>query len=69
MRKYTFKPIYNLRSRRDVINLIKENQTKGLGGVLLEHVQESMTTDDYDRIFRVIKGLLNYDDSHSSLFL
>jgi hypothetical protein len=33
------------------MNLVKESQLKGLGGILLENVQESMTTDEYEKIF------------------
>lgn len=51
VRKYSFKPLYNLKKRSDVINLIKENQLKGLGGILLDDIQDSMTTDEFERIF------------------
>ena len=53
-RKYTYKPSFILRNRRDLINLIKDRQSKGEGGVLKDDVQESMTTEDFERIFKVI---------------
>lgn len=53
VRKYTYKPLFTLRNRRELINLIKDHQTKGIGGVLMEDVQDSMTKDDYDKIFKV----------------
>ena len=50
-RKYSFKPLFNLRNRRDVINLIKDNQSKGLGGILIDDIQDSMTTDEFEKMF------------------
>jgi transcription initiation factor TFIIE subunit beta len=50
--KYTFKPYHKIRHKRDLINLIKDHQNKGLGGLLLDDIQESMTTDEFERIFR-----------------
>ena len=52
-RKYIFKPSFILRNRRDLINLIKTQQAKGEGGVLLDDVQEAMTTEEYDKVFKV----------------
>jgi transcription initiation factor TFIIE subunit beta len=75
VRKYTFKPSFVIKNKKDLVNLIKEHQSKGLGGVLAEDVQDSMTTDEYERIFKVTitkelrlpfmgsKSLLNYDIS------
>ena len=57
-RKYTYKPSFNLKNRRDLINLIKEKQDKGEGGVLKDDVQESMTTEDFERIFKVKKNII-----------
>ncbi len=53
VKKYTYKPYYTIKNRKDLINLIKDHQTKGLGGILMDDVQESMTTEDFDRIFKV----------------
>ena len=52
-RKYVYKPSLHLKNRRDLINLIKTTQAKGEGGVLKDDVQESMTTEDFERIFKV----------------
>jgi hypothetical protein len=46
VRKYKFKPLYNLKKGIDLINLIKENQFKAAGGVLLDDVQESLPNAD-----------------------
>ncbi len=51
VRKYTFKPFYNIRNRRDLINLIKDQQNKAAGGVLLDDVQESVP--DADEMIKV----------------
>jgi transcription initiation factor TFIIE subunit beta len=53
VKKYTYKPYYTIRNRKDLINLIKDHQVKGLGGILLDDVQESMTTEDFERVFKV----------------
>jgi transcription initiation factor TFIIE subunit beta len=50
VKKYTFKPSLIIRNRKDLLNLVKENQSKGLGGVLMDDVQESMTTDEFERV-------------------
>lgn len=60
VRKYTYKPLFTLRNRRELINLIKDHQTKGIGGVLMEDVQDSMTKDDYDKIFKVYRFISSY---------
>ncbi len=53
VRKYTFKPIYKIQNRKELMNLVKESQVKGEGGILMENVQESMTTENFERIFKV----------------
>lgn len=50
VRKYTFKPKFSIRNRRDLINLIKDHQSKGLGGLLVDDIQESMTTEEFERV-------------------
>ncbi|CAF0709200.1 unnamed protein product [Brachionus calyciflorus] len=52
IKKYTFKPSLILRNRRELINLIKDHQNKGLGGVLVDDIQESMTTEEFDKVFK-----------------
>ena len=51
IRKYKFKPFYTIRNRRDLINLVKEQQLKAAGGVLLDDVQESVA--DADEMLKV----------------
>lgn len=51
IRKYTFKPFYNIRNRRDLINLVKDQQIKAAGGVLFDDVQESVP--DADEMLKV----------------
>ncbi|RNA42927.1 transcription initiation factor IIE subunit beta [Brachionus plicatilis] len=50
VRKYTFKPKFPIKNRKDLINLIKDHQIKGLGGLLVDDVQESMTTEEFERV-------------------
>ncbi|XP_006823208.1 general transcription factor IIE subunit 2-like [Saccoglossus kowalevskii] len=40
--KYSFKPKYNLRGRKDLLRLLDRHDQKGLGGILLEDIQESL---------------------------
>ena len=51
VRKYTFKPYFKIRNKRELVALLKEHQAQGLGGLVLDDIQESMTTDDFDKIF------------------
>ncbi len=46
MTKYVFKPIFAIRNRKELLNFLKEQQDKGLGGVLLEDIQESLPRAD-----------------------
>ena len=56
-RKYTFKPTYVIRNRRDLVNLIRDQQNKAYGGILLEDVQESMpNADDAIKVGRLLTG-------------
>ena len=41
VKKYTYKPYYTIKNRKDLINLIKDHQTKGLGGILMDDVVSS----------------------------
>jgi len=52
VRKFKYKPLYNVSDRKGIINLIRETQTKGLGGIPMENIQESLTTAEFDRIFK-----------------
>ncbi|XP_030750701.1 general transcription factor IIE subunit 2 [Sitophilus oryzae] len=40
--KYIFKATYKLKDRKSLLKLLKQQDLKGLGGVLLEDVQESL---------------------------
>jgi transcription initiation factor TFIIE subunit beta len=60
VRKYTFKPYYTIKNRKDLVNLIKDHHSKGFGGLLLDDIQESMTTEDYERVFKVIQVFYFY---------
>lgn len=40
--KFTFKAMYKLKDRKSLLKLLKQQDLKGLGGVLLEDVQESL---------------------------
>lgn len=53
VRKYTFKPSLHLRNKRELVAFVKEHQNKGLGGVPLDSVQESMTNEEFDKFLKV----------------
>ncbi|KAK8787430.1 hypothetical protein V5799_022797 [Amblyomma americanum] len=40
--KYCFRPAYNLKDRKSLLRLLDKHDQRGLGGVLLEDVQESL---------------------------
>ncbi|KAL4705347.1 hypothetical protein ACJJTC_006833 [Scirpophaga incertulas] len=40
--KYTFKPVYKIKDRKSLLRLLKQHDLRGLGGILLEDVQESL---------------------------
>ncbi|KAH9368479.1 hypothetical protein HPB48_022178 [Haemaphysalis longicornis] len=40
--KYSFRPAYQLRDRKSLLRLLDKHDQRGLGGVLLEDVQESL---------------------------
>jgi len=44
--KYAFKPAYSIRDRKSLLRLLDKHDQKGLGGVLLEDVQESLHNAD-----------------------
>lgn len=46
VRKYWFKPTYVLNKPRDLVALIRDQQSKAHGGILLEDVQDSMPNAD-----------------------
>lgn len=40
--KFQFKPLYKLKDRKSLLKLLKQQDLKGLGGILLDDVQESL---------------------------
>lgn len=40
--KFIFKAMYKLKDRKSLLKLLKQQDLKGLGGVLLEDIQESL---------------------------
>uniref|UniRef100_A0A6B2EAZ2 Transcription initiation factor IIE subunit beta n=1 Tax=Phlebotomus kandelakii TaxID=1109342 RepID=A0A6B2EAZ2_9DIPT len=40
--RFSFKPVYRIRDGKSLLKLLKQHDLKGLGGVLLEDVQESL---------------------------
>lgn len=40
--RFSFKPVYKIRDGKSLLRLLKQHDLKGLGGVLLEDVQESL---------------------------
>ncbi|XP_063532039.1 transcription initiation factor IIE subunit beta [Cydia strobilella] len=50
--KYNFKPVYKIKDKKSLLRLLKQQDLKGLGGILLEDVQESLPHCD-----RALKNL------------
>lgn len=40
--RFAFKPVYKIKDGKSLLRLLKQQDLKGLGGVLLEEVQESL---------------------------
>lgn len=40
--RFVFKPVYKIRDGKSLLRLLKQHDLKGIGGVLLEDVQESL---------------------------
>jgi len=40
--KYRFKPVLNVHDRKGLLKLLSSNDAQGLGGVLVEEVEESV---------------------------
>lgn len=40
--RFAFKPVYKIKDGKTLLRLLKQQDLKGLGGVLLEEVQESL---------------------------
>lgn len=50
--KYIYKPTYPLKDRKSLLRLLDRHDQKGLGGIFLEDIQESLPNAD-----RIIKNL------------
>ena len=40
--KYIFKALYKIKDKKGLLRLLRQNDLKGLGGIMLEDVQESL---------------------------
>lgn len=49
--KYMFKPPYKIRDRKGLLKLLRQTDLKGLGGILLEDIQESLP--NHEKILKV----------------
>lgn len=45
-KKYAFKPVFNLKDRKSLVKLLDKYDQRGLGGIALEDVQESLPNAD-----------------------
>lgn len=52
--KYLFKPPYKIKDRKAMLKLLKQNDLKGIGGIMLDDVQESLPNCE-----KVLKFLQN----------
>ncbi|KAJ8970930.1 hypothetical protein NQ317_017248 [Molorchus minor] len=52
--KFIFKALYRLKDRKSLLKLLKQQDLKGLGGVLLEDVQESLP--HCDKALRILQN-------------
>lgn len=44
--RFIFKALYKIRDRKSLLRLLKQQDLKGLGGILLEDIQESLPHSD-----------------------
>ena len=44
--KYMFKPPFKIRDRKSLLKLLRSYDLKGLGGILLDDIQESLPNSD-----------------------
>ncbi|XP_013780156.1 general transcription factor IIE subunit 2-like [Limulus polyphemus] len=50
--RYVFKPVYNIKDRKSLLRLLDKHDQRGIGGILLEDIQESLPNAD-----KIIKNL------------
>lgn len=78
--RFSFKPVYKIKDGKSLLRLLKQQDLKGLGGVLLEEVQESLPhcekalkkfVNDIVYITRPIdkKKVLFYNDRSANLIV
>ncbi len=53
MTTYMFKPPYNIANRKGLLKLLKQHHIKGMGGIFLEDVQESLP--NCDKAMRILQ--------------
>lgn len=56
--KYFFKAPYKIKDKKGLLKLLKQQDLKGLGGILLEDVQESLP--HCEKALKVIRMLMNF---------
>ena len=56
--KYTFKPPHEIRDRKGLIKLLRHYDLKGLGGILLDDVTESLP--NYDKVLKQLNKGIGY---------
>ncbi|KAJ8934125.1 hypothetical protein NQ314_013584, partial [Rhamnusium bicolor] len=52
--KFLFKALYRLKDRKSLLKLLKQQDLKGLGGILLDDVQESLP--HYEKALRILQN-------------
>lgn len=56
--KFLFKPPYKVRDKKGMLKLLKHHDLKGLGGILLEDIQESLP--NCEKILRLLNNEIIY---------
>lgn len=56
--KFLFKPSYKVRDKKGMLKLLKHHDLKGLGGILLEDIQESLP--NCEKILRLLNNEIIY---------
>lgn len=55
--RYMFKPPYKIRDKMGLKKLLRQTDLKGLGGILLDDIQESLP--DHEKILKVYLHILS----------
>ena len=56
--KFLFKPPYKVRDKKSMLKLLKHHDLKGMGGILLEDIQESLP--NCEKILRILNNEIIY---------